>query len=41
MHPYDPKTLETQAHQFWADEQVFEVNEDPQRDSYYCLCMFP
>jgi len=41
MDPYDPKTLEAQAQQFWADERVFEVDEDPSRESYYCLCMFP
>jgi leucyl-tRNA synthetase len=41
MDPYDPKTLEAQAQQFWADRQVFEVDEDPTRESYYCLCMFP
>jgi leucyl-tRNA synthetase len=41
MNPYDPKTLEAEAQQFWADERIFEVTEDPQRDSYYCLCMFP
>ena len=41
MEPYDPKTLEAQAQQFWAENQVFEVDEDPARESYYCLCMFP
>ncbi|MGB5329138.1 MAG: leucine--tRNA ligase [Gammaproteobacteria bacterium] len=41
MESYDPKTLEAQAQQFWADERVFEVDEDPSRESYYCLCMFP
>ncbi len=41
MDPYDPKTLEAQAQKFWADERVFEVDEDPSRESYYCLCMFP
>ena len=41
MDPYDPKTLEAQAQQFWADKHVFEVDEDPARESYYCLCMFP
>ena len=41
MESYDPKTLEAQAQQFWADEHVFEVDEDPSRESYYCLCMFP
>jgi len=41
MDPYDPKTLEAEAQQFWAEQKVFEVSEDPARDSYYCLCMFP
>ena len=41
MNPYDPKTLEAEAQQFWAQHGVFEVTEDPQRESYYCLCMFP
>jgi len=41
MNPYDPKTLEAEAQQFWADERIFEVDEDPSRESYYCLCMFP
>ena len=41
MDPYDPKSLEAEAQQFWADNGVFEVDEDPARESYYCLCMFP
>ena len=41
MDPYDPKSLEAEAQQLWADNGVFEVDEDPARESYYCLCMFP
>ena len=41
MDPYNPKSLEAEAQQFWADNGVFEVDEDPARESYYCLCMFP
>ncbi|MDC1287127.1 leucine--tRNA ligase [Gammaproteobacteria bacterium] len=41
MKHYDPKTLEAEAQQYWADERIFEVDEDPSRESYYCLCMFP
>ena len=41
MNSYDPKTLEAEAQQFWAEQRIFEVDEDPSRDSYYCLCMFP
>ena len=38
---YDPNKLETLAQQFWAESGSFEVSEDPDRDSYYCLSMFP
>jgi len=41
MNHYDPKTLEAEAQQYWAEHRVFEVDEDPSRESYYCLCMFP
>ena len=41
MNHYDPKTLEAEAQQYWAEQRVFEVDEDPSRESYYCLCMFP
>ncbi len=38
---YDPQKLEAQAQQFWAESGSFEVVEDPQKESYYCLSMFP
>ena len=38
---YDPQKLEAQAQQFWAESASFEVSEDPQRERYYCLSMFP
>jgi len=38
---YDPKKLEAQAQQFWAESGSFEVREDPGREKYYCLSMFP
>ena len=38
---YDPKSLEANAQQFWAKTGAFEVAEDPNKDSYYCLSMFP
>ncbi len=41
MEAYDPQSLEAEAQQFWAETRAFEVDEDPDRDSYYCLCMFP
>ncbi len=38
---YDPKTLEADAQQFWAESRAFEVSEEPDKESYYCLSMFP
>jgi len=38
---YDPKKLEAQAQLFWAESGSFEVREDPGREKYYCLSMFP
>ena len=38
---YDPKLLEAQAQKLWSDEGHFEVHEDPVKESYYCLSMFP
>ena len=38
---YQPQSLEPDVQQRWADEQVFQVTEDPDRDSYYCLSMLP
>jgi len=38
---YDPQKLEAQAQQFWAASGSFEVSEDPKRERYYCLSMFP
>ena len=38
---YDPQKLEARAQQFWAESGSFEVNEDPDRERYYCLSMFP
>ena len=38
---YDPQKLEARAQQFWTKSGSFEVNEDPDRERYYCLSMFP
>jgi leucyl-tRNA synthetase len=38
---YDPKLLEAKAQKLWSDEGQFEVHEDPAKESYYCLSMFP
>lgn len=38
---YFPDQVETTAQAFWADNKTFEVHEDPTREKFYCLSMFP
>ena len=38
---YKPAELEARAQQFWAEKGSFTVTEDPTKESYYCLSMFP
>jgi leucyl-tRNA synthetase len=38
---YEPAAVEAEAQQFWDEQHCFEAKEDPTRDKYYCLSMFP
>ena len=38
---YTPGDIEARAQQFWDEQQTFRVSEDPAREKYYCLSMFP
>jgi len=38
---YDPHTIETAAQQQWQEANSFQAVEDPQREKFYCLSMFP
>ncbi len=38
---YNPAELEATAQQFWEERAVFRAIEDPEKDKYYCLAMFP
>ncbi|MEZ5537779.1 MAG: leucine--tRNA ligase [Thiolinea sp.] len=38
---YNHKTLEPAVQSFWESEKCFEVTEDPDKEKYYCLSMFP
>ncbi|UQB43170.1 leucine--tRNA ligase [Thiomicrospira microaerophila] len=40
-HSYQPQTLEAAIQQVWQAQKVFEVTEDPSKEKYYCLSMFP
>ena len=42
MHErYEPRTIETDAQDFWESKRSFHVTEDPARQKFYCLSMFP
>ncbi|MBE9562703.1 MAG: class I tRNA ligase family protein, partial [Proteobacteria bacterium] len=36
---YTPNTIEPEVQQNW--QHTFEVTEDPNKEKFYCLCMFP
>jgi leucyl-tRNA synthetase len=38
---YDPLEVESQAQQYWEEHQSFKVTEDPSKEKFYCLAMFP
>jgi leucyl-tRNA synthetase len=38
---YEPAVLEAEAQRFWDEQRCFEAKEDPAREKYYCLSMFP
>ncbi len=38
---YQPAQVEAEARNFWEDNRTFRAVEDPTREKYYCLSMFP
>ena len=38
---YDPAAVEAAAQAYWDEAQTFRVTEDPSREKFYCLSMFP
>ena len=38
---YDPEAVETAAQAWWDEAETFRVTEDPSREKFYCLSMFP
>ena len=38
---YDPAKIEAAAQAYWEANRVFRVTEDPDREKFYCLSMFP
>ncbi len=39
--PYRPAEVEAEARQYWESHQSFRAMEDPAKEKYYCLSMFP
>jgi len=39
--PYNHNEIEAEAQEFWARQKTFQALEDPEREKFYCLCMFP
>ncbi len=41
QYDYDPRQIEAAAQAYWEQNQSFKAEEDPARDKFYCLSMFP
>ena len=41
LDTYDPRIVEPEAQQFWAEGRSFQAKEDASRPKFYCLSMFP
>lgn len=38
---YHPQSIEANAQTYWQENRCFEVTEDPNKEKFYCLAMFP
>ena len=38
---YKPEIVEAEAQQYWQEARSFAVDEDPNKEKFYCLTMFP
>ena len=41
MVEYDPEKLEKKWQKIWEQDKIFEVKEDPNKEKYYVLEMYP
>ena len=39
--PYEPEHLEEKVQNFWNENDFFSVTEDPNKEKFFCLSMFP
>lgn len=40
-HQYNPKEIEQRVQQYWEESQTFKATDDPDKEKFYCLSMFP
>src|SRR5690606_6586028 len=38
---YHPSQIDAEAQEYWETQRSFQVREDPKREKFYCLSMFP
>ena len=38
---YNPQSIEAEVQKFWTDNNTFRAEENPDKEKYYCLAMFP
>lgn len=38
---YNPQSIEAQVQKFWTENNTFKAEEDPSKEKFYCLAMFP
>ena len=38
---YYPQKIEGAAQRYWAENQTFQAQEQPEKEKFYCLAMFP
>jgi leucyl-tRNA synthetase len=38
---YNPEAVEQEAQDYWVKKQCYQVNEDLNKEKFYCLAMFP
>jgi leucyl-tRNA synthetase len=38
---YNPRAIEPAVQKMWHEKKVFRATEDPGREKFYCLSMFP
>ena len=38
---YKPEHIESEIQEHWDKSRAFKVTEDPSREKFYCLSMFP